>query len=309
MNVRHLKAFCKVIETGSMSEAGRLLGVTQPAISKSIRQLELDLQINLFKRVGDRLFPSMEAQRLYPSARRIFDELQATAELSKKLKTAEVGSLKIAATHSVTATYIHESIAAFHRIRPMADIQFMALPPRQIISLVSSREIDAGFLYEPIVVPKVHHIPLCDVQVICALSPHHHLAGKKVIEANDLIGETIISFSDESYTGSRLKSQCQDAGVPWKVSIAVNQTAVAMKMAADGIGVAVVDSLALGSDASKNVIIKPFQPLTTLHVCAIAPQDRPLSRLCDEFISGLATIVKQHAARSIGFHAITSGSR
>lgn len=304
MNVRQLEAFCKTMETGSMSEAARTLGVTQPAISKSIRLLERTLGLNLFKRVGDRLYPSMEAQRLYPSARRIFEELQSTADLSRRLRAAEAGTLKIAATYSITATYVSEAMAAFHRQRPLVNVHFMALPPRQIVDLVASRRVDAGFLYEPIVVPQVRRIALCSVEMICALPRHHHLAGKEIIDGHDLARETLISFSAEAYGGSLLKRHCEAAGMPWNVGITVNQTAVAMRMVADRIGVAVIDSLALNSDIAKGLVIKPFRPLSVLDVSAIVPEYGPHSRLAQEFIDSLAAIAKREAGNAAGFHSI-----
>jgi DNA-binding transcriptional LysR family regulator len=303
MNVRQLEAFCKTMETGSMSEAARVLGVTQPAISKSIRLLESNLGLDLFKRVGDRLYPSMEAQRLYPSARRVFEELQSTADLSRRLRTAEAGTLRIAATYSITATYVSEAMAAFHRLRPLVNVHFMALPPRQIVDLVASRTMDAGFLYEPITVPKVCRMPLCSVQVICGLPRHHHLAGKEIIDGHDLARETLISFSDETYGGSLLKRQCESAGMPWHVGITVNQTTVAMRMVADGIGVAVVDSLGLNSEIARNIVIKPFRPLSILHVGAIVPEDGPTSRLRQEFVDCVAAIAKRQAGNAGGFHS------
>ncbi len=302
MNVRQLEAFCKVMEMGTMSSAARALGISQPAVSKSIRLLEQAWKLRLFKRSGDRLYPSMEAQRLYPSARRIFDEIQSTFELGKKLQAAEAGTLKIAATYSVTAAYVTEAIEAFHNRRPLIDIQFMALPPRQIIELVRTCEIDAGFLYEPISMPKVEKIPLCDIEMICALPFLHHLGGKDVIDSQDLVNETVISFSSQAYGGDLLKQQCEAAGTSWNVAIAVNQTVVAMNMAAAGIGAAVIDSLALSDSAASRVVIKPFRPLTVLHVSAIVPSDRPFSQLSREFVEIMADVVKRHAEQSSGFH-------
>ena len=127
-------------------------------------------------------------------------QLESTSELSRKLQAAEVGTLKIAATYAMKAAYIPESIAAFHHHRPLADIQLMALPPRQIIDLVTARDLDAGFLYEPVSDnSKVSRIPLCDVDIVCALPSQHHLASKETITAHDLAGETLISFSEAAY--------------------------------------------------------------------------------------------------------------
>jgi DNA-binding transcriptional LysR family regulator len=298
MNVKQLEAFCKVMETGSMSEAGRLLGVSQPAISKSIRILEQSLQLRLFKRLGDKIYPSAEAQRLYPNARRIFDELQSTVELSLKLRAAETGKLRIAATYAVTAAYISEAFGLFHRARPLIKLQFMALPPRQIIEIVADVEADLGILYEPITTPRVSQIPLCEIDLVCLLPKHHYLSQKTELSANDLAGETIISFSDAAYAGSRLKSQVTLAGCEWKPAIIVNQAAVAKSMVTAGIGIAVIDPLTLDAHSAETIDIRPFRPRTTLLVSAIIPMTRPFSPLCREFVDILRGVARQHAAQA-----------
>lgn len=300
MNVRQLEAFCKVMETGSMSEAGRLLGVSQPAISKSIRTLERSLRLTLFKRLGDKIYPSQEAQRLYPKARRIFEELQTTLELSQKLQTADVGQLKVAATYAVTSAYVSDAFAAFHKARPLIELQFMALPPRQIVEMVSRMDIDIGLLYEPITIKTVSQIPLCEVEMVCLLPDHHRLCQKNEIHAEDLVGETVISFSDASYGGSLLKAQTALVDVPWEPSIIVNQALVAKSMTAAGIGISVIDPLTLDKEQMADVNVRRFRPRSSLLVSAIIPVARPYSQLCKEFIDILQQIVREHAQRSLG---------
>ncbi len=295
MNVRQLEAFCKVMETGSMSEAGRLLGVSQPAISKSIRLLEQSLQLRLFKRLGDKIYPSAEAQRLYPNARRIFEELQRTIELSLRLRATQTGRLSIAATYAVTAAYISEAFSVFHRARPLIELQFMALPPRQIIDMVAAAEADLGILYEPIITPTVSQIPLCEIELVCLLPKHHYLSQKAELSASDLAGETVISFSDTAHAGSLLKSQLASAGCDWKPAIVVNQAAVAKSLVAAGIGIAVIDPLTLDAQSAKVVDIRPFRPRTAMLVSAIVPVTRPHSPLCSEFVEVLRGVVRRHA--------------
>lgn len=300
MNIRQLEAFCKVMETGSMSEAGRLLGVTQPAISKSIRTLEKGLKMTLFKRSGDKLYPSLEAQRLYPNARRIFEELQSTIELSRKLRATEAGTLRIAATYAVTTAYISDAFAAFHKARPLIDLQFIAMPPRQIIDMVASMEADIGLLYEPITTPTVSQVPLCEVEMICLLPKQHYLCQKKEITPADLVGESVISFPESSYSGELLKSQSALVGSPWKPGIVVNQAQVAKSLAGAGIGIAVIDSLTLDGRSKENFTVRSFRPRTVLLVSAIITAGRPYSLLCKEFIDIMHEVVRLHARRSEG---------
>ncbi|TAM85621.1 MAG: LysR family transcriptional regulator [Candidimonas sp.] len=309
MNVKQLEAFCKVIETGSMSDAGRVLGVSQPAISKSVRLLEKALKLTLFKRVGDHLHPTMEAQSLYPSARRIFDELKSTEELSRKLRMAEAGTLKLAATYAVTAAYMTEAISIFHRLRPLVEIRFMTLPPRPIIELAQAHEVEAGFLYEPITGSALTCAPVCETQMVCVLPLHHRLAGNAVIDLSDLRTDTIISFSENSYGGGLIKRKCEERGIRWRADIEVNQSEVAMKMVEAGIGTAVVDSLAIAKAMAGNIIVKPFRPSATLTVSVIGARDARNSRLCDEFTKCFMDVVTQVVRTSSGYHETIAARR
>jgi Transcriptional regulator len=284
-----------------MSEAARALGISQPAISKSIRLLEENLQLQLFKRSGDKLYPSMEAQRLYPNVRRIFDEINATSELAKKLRTAEVGTIKVAATYAITAALLTETIQSFHQRRPLVDLQLMSLTPQQVVERVSNREVDVGFLHEPVNRADINQIALCDTDIVCALPPSHRLSEKTFISPADLVNETVISYGSEAYAGKLLRQRADEVGIPWKTSIVVNQTSVAIAMVSGGIGIAVVDSIAL-SKLQHEVSIKPFHPSVSLRLIAISPSSRPYSPLCRQFVETVAHVVARNAELSSGFH-------
>lgn len=307
MNVRQLKAFCLVMETGSMSEAARALAVSQPAVSKSVRLLEERLQLRLFKRTGDRVYPSMEAQRLYPSVKRIFEEIDLADDLARRLRTAEAGSIKVAATYAITAALLTEAIEIFHQRRSLIDLQLMALTPQEVIDRVLEREFDVGFLHEPVTDPEIELIPLCDIDIVCALPGNHRLSEKAFIGPGDLTGETVISYGGEAYAARMLRQRAEEAGVPWKVSIVVNQTSIALSMASTGIGVAVVDSIALGRLNRQEVNIRPFRPAVTLRLSAIFPPGRPHSSVCDQFVQTVSQVVMRNAAASSGLHRLCAG--
>lgn len=297
VNVRQLEAFCKVIEGGSMSTAAQALGVTQPAITKSIRLLEESLQILLFKRSGDHLYPTMEAQRLYHNAKKIFEEIECTEKLSKQLKDGRAGTLKVAAAYTMMATFIPDAIQGFRHKFPLVDVQLMALPPRQIVDRVKAHEFDLGVLYEPIVTSNLQKANLCKTEMVCVASRDHAFAKKAIITANDLADQTVISYAEQSYGGSLLKNNCEAVGAPWTVAITVNHTAAALSLVASGMGIGVLDSLALTQEILTHVVVLPFRPVTTLYTNVIYASDRALSPLCKEFITALNLAVKQRLTR------------
>ena len=121
LNIRQLSAFCAVMEHGSISEAARILCISQPAVTKSIRLFEEELRIELFKRAGGRLYPSFEAQRLYPTAKKVFEIIAETAAVAQRLRNGQAGRLVIAAGFTLAAKFIPEAIREFHQRRPLVD--------------------------------------------------------------------------------------------------------------------------------------------------------------------------------------------
>jgi len=97
MNFTQLTVFREVMESGSISQTARKLGRTQPAISLAIKNLERSLGLSLFERRGRRLVPVPEAQYLLVEATMVLDRLSTVSGTMKGLKSAQTGSLNVAA--------------------------------------------------------------------------------------------------------------------------------------------------------------------------------------------------------------------
>jgi len=300
MNVRQLQAFCAVMEKGGVSEAARTLHISQPAVTKSIRLLEQLLQIELFKRAGGKIYPTVEAQKLYPVAKRVFEDLVDVDQLVGELRAGHAGQLHIASSFALTSAFMPDAIQLFHRKRTLTDIRFMALPPRQVAELVAKRAVDLGVLYEPPELPNLQQTPLCDAEIVCVLPKGHYFEDREEIHASDLIEHTLISFSPQSYAGNLLQKNCASNGIPWTVAIEVNQATAALSMVEAGIAIAVVDPFAVINSRTQNIVIKPFRPRTVLHSRAIYAAHQN-SKLCSEFVAALHEVVAKHSGRMPNF--------
>src|SRR5512140_2564993 len=98
INLRQIEVFYAVMRAGSITEAARVLNVTQPAVSVALKQLESRLRMPLFDRVGGRLRPTPEARALMPDVAEIFGRLGAVERMSQDLAAGARGVLSIAAT-------------------------------------------------------------------------------------------------------------------------------------------------------------------------------------------------------------------
>ena len=85
LNLRHVEVFHAIMRAGTITEAARVLNVTQPAVSAALKQLERRLGMNLFDRVGGRLQPTPEARALLPDVAEIFGRIGALRRFRRQV--------------------------------------------------------------------------------------------------------------------------------------------------------------------------------------------------------------------------------
>ncbi len=127
MDSRNLTAFLAVYETGSFSLASEKLHLTQPAVSKRIAQLEEQLNISLFDRVGRSVTPTEAGRLLITRARQILKDIEDTRLALDNLSGQVSGRLRIATSHHIGLHRLPPVLKAFTSSYPdvSLDIQFV----------------------------------------------------------------------------------------------------------------------------------------------------------------------------------------
>src|SRR3990170_6685852 len=98
MDLRHARTFVTVAEMGTVSKAALHLRIAQPALSRQISDLEQELHLKLFDRVGRRLVLTSEGEQLLSDCRGLLNYASAVDERAQLLRTGDTGVLKVAAS-------------------------------------------------------------------------------------------------------------------------------------------------------------------------------------------------------------------
>jgi DNA-binding transcriptional LysR family regulator len=101
MDVRRLRYFCRVVESGSMSRAATSLNVAQPALSKSIQTLEQELETELFQRTSKGTVPTEAGERLYEHAQIIFTQIDRAKVEIRESTARPTGHVVVGMPHSI----------------------------------------------------------------------------------------------------------------------------------------------------------------------------------------------------------------
>ena len=128
--LRELEIFHVLIQAGKTTVAALLLSVSQPAISRSIAQLEKTLDQRLFERVGGRLVPTREALAIANELEPIFSALNRLGDQSAVISAAHSGPLRIAAPPTIAHRFLPERIARFMKYNPDLEVIFDVRPLR-----------------------------------------------------------------------------------------------------------------------------------------------------------------------------------
>ena len=290
MNVRQLEIFSTLMTSRTVTEAATLLRVTQPAVSKALRLMELELAITLFERKRGRLQPSPEAQLLYPEIQRILKDLDSVRRFAGDLRYGSSGQIRIAVAPTIAASFLGPAVSRFHRSRPNVRIEVKTLMARDVVNMVAGHEVDLGFGPAPAKDIDSRAFALCEMTDLCesefvlVLPEGHALTERRSVNPRDLRDSPVVSLPQDTPTGLVLTETFRMADVPYNVAIEANQTNTVCSLVRAGAGIALINSLALICDEFPDLVVKPFRPRVSVRSCVYASRYQPLSHLATEFI-------------------------
>ncbi|CAN7598254.1 LysR substrate-binding domain-containing protein [Polaromonas sp. LjRoot131] len=285
LNPKQLEAFRHVMVTGSMTIAAELLKVSQPAVSRLIKDLEKNLTIRLFRREGNRLLPGAEAQRLYREVDRFYQGIEQVERVAEDLKSVRIGTLRIASMHTLGLSLLTEGVRQFSLARPSIAISLDVRNSLGILELTAAHQFDIGFVQMiGSEYPGVDVFPLPTVPAVCVLPRGHPLARKKAVHITDLQDESLISLSRNSPFRMRLDMALEAAGVSCKRSVDTTLAHSACGLVAGGLGVTVTDPFTATHLRGLALVSRPLVPVVPFEFAMVLPAHQPRSKVLNDFI-------------------------
>ncbi len=292
MDIRQLKVIQTVCKTGSVTETARILHVSQPAISKTVRQVEEETGLTLFENIQGRIFPTEQAHSLLPVIERLMSSHDSVRQRVEDLRTGRRGLVTIASAPSLTSTILAEAIRRFRREKPSVELKIMATSTREVVERVARNEVDIGTCQPSSGDAAVSARLMSTGSVICVLPSEHRLASRTSISPADLEGEEIVTFPDYEPTGGRVSEAFVRAGVRLRRAIEVNQSYGACSFVNQGLGVGLVDPFIHTKGHFPGLVVRPFTPEITIQTHMLVSSIRPISPLAEAFCQKLLEVGK-----------------
>ncbi|MFC0406994.1 LysR family transcriptional regulator [Roseomonas elaeocarpi] len=244
MELRHLRYFRAVAEDGHMTRAAERLGIAQPALSQQIRNLEEELGVPLFDRVGRGLALN-EAGRLFlEEVRDVLVRVDGAASLARQAGRGEVGRLRVGFTASTCFNpAVTEALKAYRQTWPGVELILEEGRSSLLEAALEQGTLDAAFLRPPLRSTERLGFELVATEpMVAALPVGHRHQGRSALKLEELRDEPFILYPRANGPGlsENVVAACQRAGFTPKVAQQTPQLASTVNLVAAAIGIAIV---------------------------------------------------------------------
>jgi DNA-binding transcriptional LysR family regulator len=296
MDLRHVQTFVTVAELGTVTKAALRLHIAQPALSRQIRDLEHELGLKLFDRVGRRLVLSSAGEQLLGDSRGLLVHARGLGERAQLLRQGDTGVLRVAASpqhiESVFADFLHRYAKRYPNVKVnLVD----ALGPA-MLGMLERGEIHLGQSLVhaiPADDPRFASHPLQPVDTLAACHPALMPGEDETIEIGDLASYRLLLMDPEFVVRKTFDAACRLAGFKPDVMLESRAPHALLALAEAGHGVAIIPSALRTSRYALRVVRVTYrgrplrEPLTVL-----SDKRRPLPPYAAAFCEMLADYVR-----------------
>jgi len=246
MKLQQLRCLIEVTRRGlNVSEAAEALHTSQPGVSKQIKALEDELQIQVFARHGKRLVSITEpGKAVVAIAERILSEAQNLKRAGEEFSNDKLGTLTVAATHTQARYALPKAVAAFKRRYPKVELVIHQGNPTQICEQVIAGEADMGVATEMITnYPELVSLPVYQWNRVVVVPPKHALLkGPLTLEA--LAEHPIVTYDFAFANRSLVQKAFENRGLKPHVVLSAQDADLIKTYVELGLGVGILAKMA-----------------------------------------------------------------
>ncbi|MGY0196521.1 LysR family transcriptional regulator [Leptothrix sp. BB-4] len=300
MNLKQLEYFVQVAELGSFSKAAVVLDIAQPALSRQVRALEIELRETLLTRNGRGVEMTEAGRRWFDHCVTILQQVAQAREDMGASRDAPVGRVNIGLPPTIGRQLTLPLIDAFRRRLPQARLAIVEGMSTHVSEWIATGRVDLGLLYNPEAQPALQISPLLQ-ESLCLVSPSGPDASRAPLPLRELAGYDLVLPERQHVIRRLLDSQATLAGLQLSIAWEVSSIAAIIDLVAAGHGHAVLTASAVqaSGQADRLTVRALVDPgLSSVLCLAVPAHKRPsaLVRHSCQVLRELVTSLPQNEA-------------
>ncbi|WP_324826774.1 hydrogen peroxide-inducible genes activator [Qipengyuania zhejiangensis] len=258
--IRQIEIFVRLADTGNMGDAAAALGLTQPAISQQLRNLEDRLGLKLFERVpkGMQLTPS--GRDLVASAKQILNTRREFRDMADHVAQRSAGSIRFGVTPTIGPYLLPAVIRDLHQRYPDLRLYMREGIPALQQAELASGELDMVLSPMPIAGRGLHVEPLFRESLRIVAPPDDPLVSSAMPRASDFASRTFLTLDHRHHYHRQVKHICATLEANIQEDYEGTSLDALQQMVGSGVGLAVLPELYIRSDAGGLDVVKIVDP-------------------------------------------------
>jgi DNA-binding transcriptional LysR family regulator len=252
LNLRHLRVFTAIVDHGGFTAAGRMLRLSQPAVSKSLNELERQLHVTLLDRSGKSIALTEAGRTLFARAGELFGVERAAERELRELRGLKRGVLRVAASPTIATYVLPPYLGRFQTRHPNVRIRIAAAGTRASLRALLEFRVDVALVETAIEHSRVSIEPWIQDDIVVIAAPDHPLASAAPVDARRLANEQVLVAKRASPAQALAERALAAIDVRLARTITLPGTEAIKQAVAAGLGLGIVsraaaaDQLALG---------------------------------------------------------------
>ncbi|MEJ2129213.1 MAG: LysR substrate-binding domain-containing protein [Woeseiaceae bacterium] len=276
MRLRQIEVFHAIYTSGSMTNAARLLNVSQPSISKVLAHAEQQLGYPLFDRVKGKLVATPEADRLFGLVSNVYDHVEQLRQVAENLRSSDVGKVRVAATPAFGVDLLPTAISSYLAGHKDTEFEIETLHHDEINEALLASRIDIGLAFDAVPTPGLKSETIARGEFVVITPTDIDLGSDGPVRIEDIADLPFIGLSSRGPLGRLLTSYLEAAN------------------AARGSGVSIIDSVTARPTSGENIRCWPIDPPLQYAIDVITSDSMPPSILGKRFIEHIRQVVADH---------------
>jgi DNA-binding transcriptional LysR family regulator len=276
LNLDQLSTFTKVVECGSFSAAAEKLGLTQPAVSLQIRQLEKRLGAALIERAGRKARPTAAGSELLGHADRIDAAVSSAIESVARHASETIGHVRLGTDNTVTIFLLPPILGALRKRYPNLEITVSTGNASDIVKAVEENRIDLALATLPVSGRALEVSPVID-DAFVAIARRETVLPQRLTAAN--LAKLPLLLSQPGSASRRITDRWLTRGdVTINPAMSLGSAEAIKAMALAGLGCGILPEMAVGTEGREAFVVRPLSPPLHRTLGVVIRKDKRLSR-------------------------------
>lgn len=275
--LRQLRVFVAVTQQGSFSQAGQVIGLSQSAVSHSIKELEGEMGIRLLDRTTREVLLTEAGEQLASRLERLLEELNTTLLDVRSYGKQRSGTVRVAASQTISAHLMPQCLASGQLNFPEIKVMLRDRAQQWVLQSVRNAEVDFGIVVGPLPVDDLECEAILDEPFLLLCRQDDPLATQQKVSWHMLNHRQLVLQDYSSGSRALIDEALRVQQVNAEIVQEIGHPVTLYPMVEAGIGISILPALALPLPQGRPLLVKRMEPEINRTIVLVRRKNRSLT--------------------------------